>query len=32
MAAGSDNAAGKLPVAMISSFLDTVVVTRRRRE
>ena len=31
MAAGSDNAAGKLPVAMISSFLDTVVVTRRRR-
>ena len=28
MAAGSDNAAGKLPVAMISSFLDTVVVTR----
>ena len=27
MAAGSDNAAGKLPVAMISSLLDTVVVT-----
>ena len=26
MAAGSDNAAGKLPAAMISSFLDTVVV------
>ena len=28
MAAGSDDAAGKLPVAMISSLLDTVVVTR----
>ena len=29
MAAGSDNAAGKLPVAMVLSLLDTVVVTRR---
>ena len=31
MAAGSNQAAGKLPVATAASLLDTVVVTRRRR-
>ena len=29
---GSNKAAGKLPVATTPSLLDTVVVTRRRRE
>jgi hypothetical protein len=31
LAAGSNQAAGKLPVATAASLLDTVVVTRRRR-